>query len=95
METKTVAEKREKTLRDPNYTVIVVEAKRAGDFGYVSISGIRHEDDKHLQEMMKDIKRHVNGVASVYLQGGWICSECEHDYDSRVTADKCCTEEEI
>lgn len=76
-------EKHIETYRDPRYTQIIIEPK-GGFLGVTSMS--------ELEEMMEQIKRHVDNWGSIFLSGGWVCHICTQEYPARAIADVCCSE---
>lgn len=74
------------TYREPKYTEIIVEPKG----GFMGINSLRD-----LEEMMEQIKRHVDNWGSIYLSGGWICHVCGQDHKARASADECCSDKKL
>jgi len=75
-----------------NNAYLEVYSRGAGDFGYFSMSGVKYEDSRHLEEMEEQIKRHVNRVGSVnILFDGceWICGKCGDEFETKEEAENC------
>ena len=82
----------------PNYDsgYLRVEPKSAGDFGYVSISSIRYENDTHLSDMVDEIKRHIDRVSSATISYDcYVCGKCGNGYDTKNEAENCCKDTEV
>ncbi len=81
----------------PNYDYgyIRVDMIGAGNFGSVSMSGIKYEDERHLEEASSEIKRHVDRVRSVDIHYDYYtCGKCDDDFESEKEAEECCNEVE-
>lgn len=82
-----------KVIGNPNNWHIEVYPKRAGDFGFASISSIKYdskEAEDLAREIEQEIKRHVSGVSSCQMiYESWICVECENEFDTKKEAENC------
>lgn len=89
---------REEKNAKPNYDAMYLKVfpKRAGNFGYASISGIHYEDDRHITDMQEQIERHIDNIQSIeidfdeYWGKKWVCRKCESDYETEKEAEICC-----
>lgn len=85
-----------KPIGNPNDWYIEVRPKRAGDFGFASISSIEYtekEANDLAEEMMSDIKRHIDSVQGCSLVfNSWLCPICGCSFDEYSDA-KGCTHE--
>ena len=82
-------------IKNYNNAYLKVYPKGAGNFGYMSISGIKYKGDSHLREMEENIKRHVDNVGSVEIAfdedyDEWMCSKCETTWATEKEAEDCC-----
>lgn len=80
--------------QNPNDWHIEVYPRRAGDFGGISMSGIKYteKEAENLQvDIQNEIRRHINGVANTsVVYDGWLCEECENEYSTKKEAEECC-----
>ena len=84
---------KKKPIGNPNNWHIEVYPKRAGDFGFASLSSIKY-DTKEAEDLARDmqdeIKRHVDRVAGCsMIYESWICPECENEFDTYKEAENC------
>jgi hypothetical protein len=84
-----------KIIGNPNDWEIVVEPKRAGDYGFASISSIRysHDEAEDLQsEMRADIERHIDRVRYTSVKyNSYYCDDCGAYGDNKAEAEEACT----
>ena len=79
----------------PNYDngYIKVTPRGAGDFGGFSMSGEHYKNNNHLDEMKDQIERHADRVRYCeIIIDGFVCGECESEYDTEKEAEECCKE---
>jgi hypothetical protein len=67
-------------IPNPNGWHIVVVPRNAGDFGFVSMSGVKYtpKEAEDLQdEITNEIKRHIDNISHCSVEyTGFVCSEC-------------------
>lgn len=82
-----------KVIGNPNDWHIEVYPKRAGDFGFCSISSIKYDTvgaENLASDMEDNINRHVDGVSGCSMvYDSWICVECNVNFDTRKEAENC------
>jgi len=76
---------------------IEVCPRSAGNYGGFSISGIEYSESEavNLQnDIMHEIKRHVNDISQCnVVYDGFIC-ECGNEYETFIEAENCCKNEQ-
>ena len=82
-----------KPIGDPNNWHIEVYPKRAGDFGFCSMSSVKY-DKKEAEDLAKEIEenidRHIDGVQGCsMIYDGWTCPVCENYFDTKEEAKSC------
>ncbi len=82
-----------KIIGNPNDWHIEVYPKRAGDFGFCSISSVKYdarEAEVLADDIEEQINRHVDRVGHCrMIYDSYICLRCNTQYDTKKEAEEC------
>ncbi len=85
--------KKNEVVGNPNDWHIEVYPRRAGDFGYCSISSIKYsqkEAENLANDMISEIERHVDGVSGTrMIYESYICMKCGNQFENEKEALEC------